>query len=150
MSPDMNWRSFFIWVSFPAVLRGGTTNGSGSPSLVRGVQLPRVGNALERVGAPVGELDPRPGHEILDGPRNEPLARPRERADARRDVNGDAADVVPHHLALPRVQACANTDSQLLRGVEDRPGAMDRPCRTVKRGQEPVPDRFDLASVKAP
>src|SRR5438034_3865649 len=102
------------------------------------------------MGAPVGEVDPRSGHEVLHRPGNEHLTRSCERADARRDVNSDAADVVPHHLALSRVHAGPNTDSQLLGGVEDRPSAADRARRTVERSQEPIPDRLDLASAEPP
>jgi SAM-dependent methyltransferase len=74
------------------------------------VQLPRVGNALQGVDAPIGELQSRPGHQVLDGSGDKQLLGFGLSADARCDVDGDAADVVSHYLALARVQA--STDAE--------------------------------------
>jgi len=55
-----------------------------------------------------GLLDP----VVLSRCRDEHLAGPCVRTDARRDVNGDAADVVPHHLALAGVETGPHLDAQ--------------------------------------
>ena len=69
-------------------------------------------------------------------------------ADAGGDMDGNAADVVPHHLALAGVQADANADPRHLRGPEDRGRAADRAGRAVERREEAVPGRLHLAAVE--
>ena len=51
------------------------------------------------------ELEPRPGGQVLDGPRDPHLARAGETRDARADVHTDAADVVATSLQLAGVDA---------------------------------------------
>src|SRR5207253_10031430 len=63
--------------------------------------------------------------------------------------HGDAANVIPHHLALARMQAGTNADSGRVGGSEDRAGAMDRAGRAVERSEEAVAGRLDLAAVEA-
>ena len=57
--------------------------------------------------AAIFELDSRAGDQVLDGARNEHLARLGEGGDARPDVNGDAARFAVNELALAAVQPSA-------------------------------------------
>ena len=91
-------------------------------------QLPRVADALQGVGPPVRETDPRTGYEVLDGSSDEHLARCRVGAHSGRDVHGDTAYVVPHHLALAGMEAGPNPDAPGLGRLDDElPRALDRP-----------------------
>src|SRR5690349_15480849 len=69
-----------------------------------GPELPVAGHALQRVRAPIVELQLGPDHEILDRAGDEDLAGPRDRAHARADVHADAGDVVLPPLDLTGVQ----------------------------------------------
>src|ERR1039458_9348622 len=73
----------------------------GSSLSVDRVQLPGVGNALQSVSAPIGELQPRPGHQVLDGPGDKQLLGFGLSADAGSDVDGDAAAVVSDRKSTP-------------------------------------------------
>src|SRR6516164_8838638 len=84
----------------PRDVRGYTGSRSG-----HGEELPLAGDALELVDAVLGELDTGADHEILDGARDEHLARASEPADASSQVYAYAADVIAHHLALASVNA---------------------------------------------
>ncbi len=103
-------------------------------------------------GTPFSSWTPRSANSIPDPAtrsftvlRHEHLARLGERAHPRGDVNGDAAEVVPHHLALAGVQAGPHLDPQLARGVDDRPRAADAARRPVEAHAGTRP-RVDLTS----
>src|SRR5438270_548555 len=66
-------------------------------------QPPWPGHAPELVDTPVLEPDPRSGHQVLHGLRDEHLPRLRHRRDAGRDVHRDPAELLAHQLALARV-----------------------------------------------
>src|SRR5437899_7430571 len=57
-----------------------------------GVELPFTGDALEGVGASLGEDEPRPRDKIDDSPGDEHFARPGEILHPAPDVNGDVTD----------------------------------------------------------
>src|SRR5207244_8056660 len=92
-----------------------------------GVELPVAGQALERVDAPVGELDPRARDEVGDGAGDEHLAAGRGGAYARTDVDRDSGTVVADQLALAGVKAGADLDAKLAHGVPSGAGAADSP-----------------------
>src|SRR4029079_16340515 len=73
--------------------------------LLHCVQLPLVGEPLERVGAARCEPHRRAGEDLLDRVRNKDLARTRYRGNARGDVYRDAGDVVAAQLDLAEVDA---------------------------------------------
>src|SRR5436305_15314364 len=77
----------------------------------RGEQLPAVWDALELVFAAIGEGDPRARDEVPDRARDEHLPFAGVFADARGDVDCDAADVVAHDLTLAGVNPGANPNS---------------------------------------
>src|SRR2546428_3386162 len=97
-----------------------------------GVELPVAGHALQRVDAPVGELDPRARDEVRDGAGDEHLAPRGGRADARADVHGDSRHIVADQLALARVKAGSDLDAELAHGVTCGAGAADSPRRPVQ------------------
>ncbi len=65
--------------------------------------LPSVMNALQSVNAPIDELQPRPRHQVLDGPGDEQLLGFGSSADAGSDMHGDpdSAIIIPG-LAVER------------------------------------------------
>ena len=64
------------------------------------VELPLVGDALQCVGAAIGEGDARARDQVLHGAGDEDLAGTGDRRDPCADVDGDAADVVVAQLNL--------------------------------------------------
>src|SRR4029453_19483257 len=105
--------------------------------------------ALELRDAPVAEPDPRAGDEILHGVRDEHFARRGLLRDSRADVNGNSTDLSVHHLAFPRVQACANLEAEVPDGGGDRARAADRPRGPVEAGEEAIPGCIQLVPLKA-
>src|SRR5262245_43955572 len=92
---------------------------------------------------------PRARHEIPDRARDEHLAGARQRAHARADVDGEAAEVVVEPLALARVEARAHLEAEVGDAVPDRAGRVDRPPRPVEGGEEAVAERLDLLPAEA-
>src|SRR5437867_10190937 len=80
---------------------------------IDGKDVPVAGDALERVNAAVRELQSGPGHEVLDRVGHQHLAAAGQGSDAGADAHGDAAELRPHDLALARVQAGADVESEL-------------------------------------
>src|SRR5918994_2466396 len=96
------------------------------------VEMPVAGNALERLGATVLEVDARAGGEIPDDTGDEHLARPGLGSDPRADVNGDALDGAGHELHLPGVDARPDLEAELAYRVDRSMGARDRARWTVE------------------
>src|SRR5439155_8085208 len=65
------------------------------------------------------------------------------------DVNGDAAYVVVHQLALACVQPGPHLDPERADAIADGAGAADRPRRAVEGGEEAVAQRLHLAPPEA-
>src|SRR6266542_532231 len=96
------------------------------------------------------EAEARHGDQIPDGARHEHHARRRQRRDTCPDVDRDAARLAAGHLALARVDAGADLETERAHGVDDGTRAADRPRRPVEHGQYAVPGRVDLATATAP
>src|SRR6266536_650710 len=71
--------------------------------LYRGENLPCVRDAFQRVCSMVDELEAGTGNKISHRARDEHLARPRERNDARGDVDADSRHAVAAALDLAGV-----------------------------------------------
>jgi hypothetical protein len=100
------------------------------------VQPPPVGLAFERYDAPVVELDTGPVTRSLTLLETSTFAWLNLRRDACADVDGDTAYLLLRQLALARVHACANLETELSHAFADRPPAVDparRPVSTVLR-----------------
>src|SRR5262249_41247939 len=69
--------------------------------------------------------------------------------DARADVNGDAAHLPVEQLALPRVEARPNLDSELADVLRYLDGAPDRACGSVEACEEAVACHVQLAASPA-
>src|SRR5947207_3053428 len=126
--------------------RGLTSQESGSAGGRIEPPLPRY--PLELASSAVFETEARAGDKILDGPRDEDLARRRRRRDSRADVHGDAGDLLPRNLAFARVEPGANDETESGDRIADRLSAADRASRTIKGGEEAVPRRVDLPPAK--
>ena len=102
------------------------------------VQVPVARNALEGVDTAVCEAQVGARDEILHGTRNQHLIRLRGSADSGPEVNGDAADLVSHHLTLSRVESGAERDPERGDRLASGASAADRARRTVEGGEKPV------------
>src|SRR6478609_10906519 len=78
------------------------------------VQLPIVGDALERVYAAVCEGDAGADDQILHRPRSEELILDREVADTSGNYDAEAGDVVTAHLHLSGVEPRPDVEPQRL------------------------------------
>src|SRR4051812_42552975 len=112
-------------------------------ALLDGEQAPGAPNALQLVLAPGVEADPRADDQVLDGARDEHLARPGGAHHARADVHGEAADVVADHLALARMEPGPDLDAELAHRLLDRRGGADRAGGTIEGGEHAVACRLD-------
>src|SRR3989304_4100943 len=113
------------------------------------VQTPLIGNALQGVSSAILESNPGPGHQVLHGAGNQHFVLARHSCHAGGDVNSDAADILPHQLALAAVETGADTDAKGPGTVADGAGAADCPGRAVEGGQETVACGLHLAAAKA-
>src|SRR2546429_9880292 len=89
------------------------TSGALIGSRSHGEEAPLIRDALQRVLPAVVELESRSRNDSLYGLRYEHFARTREIPHARRDVDGDAADILTHYLHLARMQSNARFESDL-------------------------------------
>jgi hypothetical protein len=83
------------------------------PASIRSrVKVHRFLETLEGMSASLMEAKTRPGDQILDGSRDQHLARPRERRDTRGDMNGDAPHFVRGNFDLAGMQAAADLNAE--------------------------------------
>src|SRR5262245_6021668 len=95
--------------------------------------------------APIVELQSGAGHQILDRAAHEHFTRLRLPRHARTDMHGDSANLVPDALALPRVQPGTDGNTQGRHGITESARTTDRARGAVKRREETVTCRIDLA-----
>jgi hypothetical protein len=100
------------------------------------------------VGAPVCELDPGAGDEILDRARDEHFPRVREQGDACARMNGNAGEFAVNDLTFTRVEAGAYIESQFANRVDNRVRTSDCTSRPVESGEDAVPGRVQLAAAE--
>src|SRR4051794_18325281 len=115
--------------------------GPGSPKppwSVGGPEVPVAGDPFERALAAVGELHAGTDHEILDGARDEHLARAGERAHPGADVHADAGDVPVPALDLARVKTRADLDAERPHRLLHGSRGADALARAVEGGEESV------------
>ena len=84
--------------------------------------------------------------EVLDGLRDEHLARLRKRRHTGADRHRDPADLRIDELDFASVDTSSYSDSQRLHGVDDRLRTAHRAGRAVERGKEAVTGGVDLGS----
>ena len=82
--------------------------------------MPFSGHTFELYVTSVSEGQPGTGDQVLDGARNDNLIRLCLCGDARPDMNGNAADLPAHDLALAGMQSGADMQPQLPYPVADR------------------------------
>lgn len=98
------------------------------------------------MAAAVTEAQPGARYQVLHGTGHQDLARTRERGDSGADVNGNAAHLIPHDLALAGMEPGADVDPERPDVVGDRAGAADTARRTVEGRQEAVTGRVDFTA----
>jgi Pyridine nucleotide-disulphide oxidoreductase len=103
------------------------------------IEAPDPWDSLQLVLAAIDELDPRTCDEILHRARHEYFARSGEPGNACTRVDGDSGDLVADQLALARMEACPDLESERLCYVADGAGAADRPRRPSKMAKNPSP-----------
>ena len=81
--------------------------------------------------------------------RDKHLTWARFGGDARPDVDRDASDLAVDELALPRVEAGANVDSEVAHRLSDLARAADPSRGTVEAREEAVARGVELASAEA-
>jgi hypothetical protein len=113
------------------------------------VQAPLAGDALELVLTAVFEGQPGAGDQILDRARDEHLAGLGIGSDPGAGVHGDAGHLAVHQLALARVQADTDFQSELGHRFSDGATAADGACRPVEGGEEAVPRSVHLLAPEA-
>src|SRR5665213_3675573 len=118
-------------------------------SSINGEDAPLAGNAFQRELAAIDKLQPGARHQILHGTRNENLARPSHRGDARADMDRDTPDIVVNFLAFAGVKPSSNIDPERTNFFDDCAGAADCAPRPVEGDEETVTSRVGLASAKA-
>src|SRR6266545_3335853 len=111
---------------------------------------PPLSDVFQLVEAAVLERDLRACDQVFDGARDENLAGLCLRGNARSDGNRDSARLLPHQLALPRVKAGPNLEPERAHILHQRTRTLDRPARTVERGEEAVARSVDLLAVELP
>src|SRR5438105_4904422 len=94
------------------------------------------------------EPQPRAGHQVLDRPRHEYLARSGQGGDPLADVHRDATDVVAHQLALAGMQSRPDGEPELLDRVAEGAGAPDGARWPIESRQKTVAGGLDLTSAK--
>src|ERR671930_2095198 len=109
-----------------------------------GKEPPLARHALQLVSAAVLELEPRPRDEVLDGARDEHLARPSLVGDAGSDVDGDPARLPAVELALAGMDARADVEAEVAEDAPDRARARDGARRAVEAREDAVACGVDL------
>ena len=84
------------------------------------------------------------GYEIAHRSGDQYLPAFGYRGDPCGDVDRNAADVVPLHFDLARMDAASNLQVQLPQGRDDRVRATDGTSRAIERSEETVAEGLDL------
>src|SRR6266480_1148026 len=101
------------------------------------------------MSAPIDEFDPRSHHQIFDRPGHQHLTRLRYGSHPRRDVNRNAAEVIPDQLALACMKSGPDLDAEFARLPNDRARAVNRARGTVETREEAIPGLLYLAAAEA-
>ena len=111
--------------------------------------MPLAGNALERLGAAVLEVDARAGGEVPDDAGDQHLAGSGLRRYPGADVDRDAFHLAADELYLAGVNAGTDLEAELTDGVDRALSAGDRPRRAVAGGEETVTGAANLPAAVA-
>ena len=99
--------------------------------------------------APILEHDSRARDQILYCVGYEDFSRASQRSDSRSNVNGNARELRPGDFALTRVKTRPNVEAHQPHFVADRLRGLNRPCRSIECGEEPVACSVDFTSTEA-
>src|SRR5207244_1227804 len=111
----------------------------------RGVKAPHSQTG-ELAAATLAELEARADNEVLDGARDEHIARLGRRHDARRDVQRHAAGLPSCDLALAGVHSRADAQAQIEQFVADLERAVDGPSGPVENCGDALLAGLDLSA----
>ena len=96
----------------------------------------------------VFETQPRSGHEVLDGARDEHLTRPGERRDSRTDRDRDPDHLAVADLALARMETGPHLETDVPQRIAKGGGGEDRLGGPIERGEEPIAGRVELPALE--
>src|SRR5215218_3908164 len=102
------------------------------------IQPPLPRHAFQFALVPALELDPRAGDEILDGGRDEDLARGGRPGHSSTDRHRNARDLALVEFALARVHTGAHLEPDSAHALDDCLCAANRARRPVERGKEAI------------
>jgi hypothetical protein len=89
------------------------------------------------------------GDEIAYSAGDEDFATARQLRDAGRNVNGDAADLVPLDLNLASMEPGSHRDAEQPHSIDNAHSAAYGTSGTVERGEKAIPQGLDLATAKS-
>ena len=112
-------------------------------------QLPGAGHATQLDAAAVLEAGARADDQVTHGAGDEDVAGAGLAEDPRRDVYGDAPDVVVEQFAFAGVDAGADLDAQCLGVGAQGLGAADGLRRAVERGEVAVAGALDHRAAES-
>jgi hypothetical protein len=93
----------------------------------QGIDVDEVVDALQASLPAILKAQAGAGHEIPDGARHEHFAGGRLARHARTDVHRYPTKLAVRQLAFSGVDACANVQAEVSKGVDDRSAAANRP-----------------------
>src|SRR5579863_2705389 len=99
------------------------------------VEAPRTWDASKCMLPGVFEQQAAACNEVLDGPRDQHLARPRLLCDALAGLHRDATHVPSLHRALAGVESRSRIHAELVESFDDRAATPDRSRRPVEGGE---------------
>ena len=88
--------------------------------------------------AAVSKWDLRADDQVSHRARDDDFAWACKSTDACRDVNGEAAEIVPAYFAFTGMDADVYLDAEFSRRIDKGLSAPNRACRTVKSGDKSV------------
>lgn len=100
--------------------------------------------------ASVVKFNARSDHQVLDGAGHQDLVRAGQCGDSGSNVDGDAADIAPHQLALAGMQPGPDRQAIVVGPIANGAGAAaDRAGGPIEGGQKAVASCLDLVASVA-
>jgi hypothetical protein len=112
-------------------------------------QAPFTGDALQRVGPAILELEASAGNEIPEYAGDQDLPWPCGCHGPGRDMDRDPGELGTEHLGLADVQSGADLDPELAHAVADGGSTANPLGRFGERGEEPIAGRVKLPPAEA-
>src|SRR5438132_4332121 len=111
-------------------------------------QMQRFRQALCHMSSAVVKTQTRPGNKIAHRIGDEDLASACHFGHARRDVDGDTANIVALNLDVAGMEAAAHIHAERAHSLDDRRGAAHGAGRPIKGREKAVAQSLHLAPAK--